>query len=164
MMELITFEVTGAGDFPYDMLRYDRCFPMRETEDSYNMDVSTHKKYGEPRVIRLGMHGSGFRGPTVERWQSFGWHVVKGSVCWNGGKTEREKERRRMERRARSAIRHNSLWMHKKNSNLTVRIVNVQMAGETVWATDKVQYRNFSTDRLINSQLWSFFSNYEEVK
>jgi hypothetical protein len=72
---LLFFTVTGQGAFPLDMLRYDRCWPY-DGQDVQNID---------PRV-------TGFRGvrlampartradePTVDRWKSFGWQVLKDS-------------------------------------------------------------------------------------
>lgn len=63
--EQITFRVEGAGDFPLDMLRYDRCFP------AAGVDVETIRADGARRVTLLSD-----RHPTPARWDSFGWRVV----------------------------------------------------------------------------------------
>ena len=68
---LYLFTVTGAGEFPFDMLRYDRCWPEREGE--------THKLgSGQPGFRTAGVRSVemvSLRGPTVARWASFGWKV-----------------------------------------------------------------------------------------
>lgn len=63
------FSVEGAGQFPFDMLRYDECVP--ETEhDSYAL-----LQDDERRAVRLVRYGRTERGPTVGRWESFLWRV-----------------------------------------------------------------------------------------
>ena len=57
--------VTGAREFPYDMLRYDRCWPMTSS-DVAKMFPSAH---GEPRSILM----CSYTQPTLARWSSFGW-------------------------------------------------------------------------------------------
>lgn len=64
----ITFDVTGTGSFPVDMLRYDHCWPA-QSEDGILLDASHVKA---PRSIRM----RGLTGPTPARWRSFGWKVV----------------------------------------------------------------------------------------
>jgi len=61
------FTVTGTGQFPVDMLRYDSCWPATESD-------STRLGGGpvmEPRSVTV----RGLRRPTVGRWKSFGWSV-----------------------------------------------------------------------------------------
>lgn len=66
------FTVEGSGSFPSDMLRYDSCFPVSETEArSIARDDATGR-----RTIRLQRVGSNTNGPTERRWESFGWHVT----------------------------------------------------------------------------------------
>jgi hypothetical protein len=61
------FDVVGSGYFPYDMLRYDRCWPAKESE--------APKLNGRMKVNdRIEM--TGYSEPTVGRWQSFGWTVI----------------------------------------------------------------------------------------
>ena len=68
-VSLLTVE--GRGDFPWDMLRYDRCVPYTG-EDASKMDRISL----ETRTIRLQMYSVVPAGPTVDRWKSFGWTVV----------------------------------------------------------------------------------------
>lgn len=76
-----TFKVTGHGEFPFDMLRYDRCFPASEAQDSYKLRTpETAIDYGEERsvVLRRYTEGNGKNfgdNPTNARWASFGWSV-----------------------------------------------------------------------------------------
>jgi len=67
------FTVAGRGTFPYDMLRYDECFPVYP-DDSNNMNPSII----EHREIELS-HTSrnNFWFPTEGRWSSFGWIVTE---------------------------------------------------------------------------------------
>lgn len=70
------FRVRGGGEFPFDMLRYDACRPVRESEArsmarSYADDVSPGL-----RVVTLGHTGDRSWTPTDRRWASFGWKVV----------------------------------------------------------------------------------------
>lgn len=62
------FYVTGRGAFPFDMLRYDDCWPA-STEDAamINQDYTSDKN----RSIKL----HSYHAPTVERWSSFLWAV-----------------------------------------------------------------------------------------
>jgi hypothetical protein len=59
------FVVTGAGDFPFDMLHCDQCWPLT-SDDAATLTLAAHS---EPRSIRM----RSYRTPTVERWSSFGW-------------------------------------------------------------------------------------------
>lgn len=62
------YEVTGRGQFPFDMLRYDRCWPTHESEAGKLAD-----HYG---TVRGTFQITGYSEPTVGRWQSFGWTVI----------------------------------------------------------------------------------------
>ncbi len=66
------FTVSGRGEFPLDMLRYDCCWP-RTSEDSALMGAS-----GERHVV-LNRYTEGRHGPvaTEGRWRSFCWDVIK---------------------------------------------------------------------------------------
>jgi hypothetical protein len=67
----IEFSVQGRGMFPFDMLRYDLCWPASESDSAllfYN-DPHSH------RHINL----KGLKTPTAARWHSFGWEVVEAS-------------------------------------------------------------------------------------
>ena len=65
------FSVTGRGFFPFDMLRYDRCWP--ESQD----DVTNLGLNEMVRVVTLKRYSS-VKGelPTIARWQSFRWEVM----------------------------------------------------------------------------------------
>lgn len=67
------YEVTGRGDFPIDMLRYDRAFPATE-EDSYKIKYTFGTPSKNEPTIKLK---SNLRGPTTARWASFGWYAVE---------------------------------------------------------------------------------------
>lgn len=71
------FTVEGRGDFPLDMLRYDRCFPGSQS-DVMSMAENEHTK----RRVMLCCDSREMRrrGPTEGRWRSFGWIVVPGSI------------------------------------------------------------------------------------
>ncbi len=75
------FEVEGSGDFPFDMLRYDSCYPMREGKDTANMVKRYRGERLERRVIKLQriiFHRNEV--PTSGRWESFGWKVITESI------------------------------------------------------------------------------------
>jgi hypothetical protein len=62
--------VSGAGQFPYDMLRYDTCFPVDEN--------AITPRDSEPRrdVLLCSRQFRREWRPTEPRWRSFGWEVV----------------------------------------------------------------------------------------
>lgn len=63
------FKVTGRGQFPLDMLRYDGCWPARpEDVELMRGDVRS-----QPRTISLVTISH--HAPTAGRWESFGWTV-----------------------------------------------------------------------------------------
>lgn len=74
------FTVRGCGTFPFDMLRYDSCWP-RTSDDAINLafehpqDLAHYRT--TPREIQLikrcELKSSG---PCVDRWASFGWRVT----------------------------------------------------------------------------------------
>jgi hypothetical protein len=68
--KLYDFEVSGRYSFPFDMLRYDRCWPRTES-DSAKLEATTRRSISVPGVIKM----RGLTDPTVGRWESFGWKV-----------------------------------------------------------------------------------------
>jgi len=73
--EWFTFTVEGSGEFPFDMLRYDSCWPLSERFDSpalshYGSDGAQH---GRRRVVLVTAHDGS---PTPARWRSFNWEYV----------------------------------------------------------------------------------------
>lgn len=67
---IVDFAVRGFGEFPLDMLRYDSAWPATES-DSYRM-----RDEGK-RVVFLTMWCRNGTGPTVGRWESFTWRVLR---------------------------------------------------------------------------------------
>jgi hypothetical protein len=65
----ITFTVEGTSTFPYDMLRYDCCFPKTEH------DSGEIERMGKRTVVLESRKLAG-DGPTIGRWNSFGWKVI----------------------------------------------------------------------------------------
>lgn len=62
------FYVIGRGEFPFDMLRYDRCWPAETIDaDKISPIVSVH------RTVCLETNEKQI---TVKRWESFGWRVI----------------------------------------------------------------------------------------
>lgn len=85
---LCEFKVTGMGQFPYDMLRYDHCWPATESHDSAGLMTPTMDRadeYFALRTVTLRRHTQG-KGtnyhdtPQCDRWRSFGW--VVSAVTW----------------------------------------------------------------------------------
>lgn len=73
-MKLTEFTVEGSHEFPFDMLRYDRCWPKTEANDSINLahPMSYTRRTATRQVTLVSINGL----PTVARWESFGWKVV----------------------------------------------------------------------------------------
>jgi hypothetical protein len=64
-IKLYRFDTYGRGAFPFDMLRYDSCYPAGVIS-SGNLVVEDQD---EMRTVSL----YSTRKPTVARWNSFGW-------------------------------------------------------------------------------------------
>jgi len=75
-----TFNVTGSGYFPLDMLRYDRCFP--DGVDSVTKIGEQTLGMDEVEGITIGKYHALKSQPqiTVDRWASFGWYVTPGTM------------------------------------------------------------------------------------
>ena len=80
-MYLSIFKVEGNGEFPFDMLRYDHCYPMHER------DIHTMSYYPGERglkkitlVSRCLTKEEANHIPTEGRWNSFNWRVVSREV------------------------------------------------------------------------------------
>lgn len=75
------FEVQGRYPFPVDMLRYDRCCPLGSDDAQAIYSSIADQGTKETFTIRLRAYAaSGFTEPSAERWTSFGWSVVPGSL------------------------------------------------------------------------------------
>lgn len=68
-MKLRQFVVSGRGTFPFDMLRYDACFP-RGPEDSALMGETEHRSV---TLVTISQSA-----PTIARWNSFNWSCTEG--------------------------------------------------------------------------------------
>ena len=62
--------VEGCGDFPVDMLRYDRCVPDTE-EDAHAIQRGPYK-----RQVTLRRFSVNTLRATRGRWDTFGWKVL----------------------------------------------------------------------------------------
>jgi hypothetical protein len=69
--KIYIFEVEGRGYFPYDMLRYDRCWPHTQ-EDTPKLDSFMGTEQRKRSITLM----SETKPPTVKRWESFGWRVI----------------------------------------------------------------------------------------
>ena len=69
-----TYWVTGRGQFPFDMLRYDCAWPY-DGEAAARMDGGYG--YGTPPTARKlrSIKMASNREPTLGRWSSFNWSV-----------------------------------------------------------------------------------------
>jgi hypothetical protein len=70
-VSFFTYRVTGCGDFPIDMLRYDECQGIAR-EDIKAIAHITDVAKSSTRTISI----EGANPPTVARWESFGWSVT----------------------------------------------------------------------------------------
>lgn len=61
------FTVEGSKDFPFDMLRYDACYPAT-SEDAIKLAARDSRKITLISTI--------IAEPTAGRWNSFGWVVI----------------------------------------------------------------------------------------
>lgn len=65
------YVVTGSGAFPFDMLRYDHCWPATG-EDAGRLDTMFgDRESRQRRSIKMWSYNE----PTTDRWSSFGWSV-----------------------------------------------------------------------------------------
>lgn len=69
------FIVEGGGTFPYDMLRYDRCYPAEENQSCLLQTVSHDRQV---RLARETYNKNDM--PTIARWASFGWRVLEHTI------------------------------------------------------------------------------------
>lgn len=73
---IFSFTVEGAGDFPFDMLRFDRCWPATGHDVSQvTATFAADGAFPPKRQIKMASVQRG--GPTVDRWKSFGWTVTE---------------------------------------------------------------------------------------
>lgn len=72
---LFEFTVEGKGEFPFDMLRYDQCWPADSESAGAIATPETLETYRAKRRVRLNVVKPS-RAPTVDRWASFMWKLV----------------------------------------------------------------------------------------
>ncbi len=70
------FQVEGAGQFPFDMLRYDSCHPATESDAA----ALEHHRKERRKVTLLATAPDAKNAPSNGRWRSFMWTVVDGSL------------------------------------------------------------------------------------
>lgn len=63
--------VTGHGIFPFDMMRYDACWPARG-EDAARLEWERMGERGR-KLRSIKMYS--YKEPTIDRWSSFLWSV-----------------------------------------------------------------------------------------
>ena len=73
MAKTLNFVVKGAGPFPVEMLRTNRCYPASRENALIIADTLKHGPFrAETRTVNmLSQHR-----PHKGRWQAFGWRVV----------------------------------------------------------------------------------------
>jgi len=77
IMKRYQFTVTpkhNDNQFPMDMLRYDRCYPLTE-RDAREIERSTELTESRREIVI--MLQSNDRSPTADRWDSRGWKVTR---------------------------------------------------------------------------------------
>lgn len=75
----VNFTVEGGGTFPFDMLRYDACYPASERE-SPGLDWQGQPGLRQVTLVHRVLKDENLSNYPSPRWPSFGWHVVPGSV------------------------------------------------------------------------------------
>ena len=76
----ISYTVGGTGLFPLDMLRYDRSCPESEADSNAiesEADSDAIRRGGPRQVHLLRFARAATAQPNRERWESFGWHVLR---------------------------------------------------------------------------------------
>lgn len=72
-MFIFKFTVVGKDHFPFDMLRYDACFPATG-ESAVSLSIPRTQKERTVTLRRFAVDKSWE--PTCARWASFGWTVT----------------------------------------------------------------------------------------
>lgn len=73
------FTVRGRGEFPWDMLRYDQCWPTDESDICKILpryETNDPKRSFSVRDVRLGSTKNWMM-LSRKRWESFGWAVIE---------------------------------------------------------------------------------------
>ena len=82
MKYLQEFIVVGIGQFPFDMLRYDSCWPAdQESAICLSCSDEDHPDFFKAREVRLMRYVSEKKEPPARaRWASFGWRIKEKSL------------------------------------------------------------------------------------
>jgi hypothetical protein len=73
-----TFTVRGFGGFPFDMLRYDHCWPASESDSSELTERFSPLVERTVKLVRFVELKN--TKPTVARWESFSWRVLDSTI------------------------------------------------------------------------------------
>jgi len=78
------FAVTGTWPIPFDMLRYDACYPATEGRDASALErLSLPGGHRAAATVTFEHVGEKGWAPTVDRWASFMWCVeVSSHEMW----------------------------------------------------------------------------------
>lgn len=74
-LKRMVYRVSGAGQFPIDMLRYDACFPASERDSAL---IQQHDEFRQVHVARYW--AKGMAEMTDARWRSFGWQIEENTT------------------------------------------------------------------------------------
>jgi hypothetical protein len=72
--KMYEYYVSGRGDFPFDMLRYDAAWP------ASGEDAAKLERDGELRSKVRSVRLRSYREPTIDRWLSFLWSVGRRNI------------------------------------------------------------------------------------
>ncbi len=75
------FYVSGDGPFPFDMLRYDQCWPANESSSFILAERGM-------RVIEMVSNTR----ITPGRWESYGWRLYPKNGAWGSIAADKAKE------------------------------------------------------------------------
>jgi hypothetical protein len=67
------FEVKGSWPFPYDMLRYDHCYPANESDSLALTEMANGATEG---IVTVKLMSNSPHAPTHKRWESFLWKAT----------------------------------------------------------------------------------------
>jgi len=73
------YKVKGNFAFPIDMLKYEQSFPARG-EDASVLAQSMLRSWSGGEVVLVTLSPDKKWTPADQRWESFGWVVVEGSL------------------------------------------------------------------------------------
>lgn len=68
------FTVRGSWPFPYDMLRYDLCYPAEENDSHTLLRLCNHRT--EAGNVEVNLASVSNASPTRARWERFMWRVI----------------------------------------------------------------------------------------